>query len=198
MFRYKSNKQSLIIAALVILLCLTCLTGATLAIFTNDLDDGTIGVVATSGNIEIDIVDELGNSLKNQALTFKTTSTATDDGEILFEPGAVFYTEGFEVANKGDIPVNFRISVSKDANIDMEAFDKAFEVWIVRDGDDFSSAEKLTEFEVDGLEADKNSETYYLFIKMKETADNTFQGKIYTGIGITVYAVQGNVELNKE
>ena len=195
MFRYKSNKHALIIAVLVILLCLTCLTGATLAIFTNDLNDSTIGVVATSGNIEIDIVDMLGNTLKNKALIFKTISTATEEGEILFEPGAMFYTEGFKVANKGDIPVNFRISVSKDANIDMEAFDEAFELWIVREGDSFSSAEKLSEFEVDGLAAKTSSETYYLFIRMKETAGNQFQGKAYTGIGITVYAVQGNVEI---
>lgn len=195
MFRYKSNKHALIIAVLVILLCLTCLTGATLAIFTNDLNDSTIGVVATSGNIEIDIVDMLGNTLKNKALTFKTISTATEEGEILFEPGAVFYTEGFKIANKGDIPVNFRVSVSKDADIDMEAFDEAFELWIVREGDSFSSAEKLSEFEVDGLAAKTSSETYYLFIRMKETAGNQFQGKAYTGIGITVYAVQGNVEI---
>lgn len=195
MFRYKSNKQALIIAVLVILLCLTCLTGATLAVFTNDLDDGTIGVVATSGNIEIDIVDLLGNTLKNRALTFKATSTATKEGEVLFEPGAVFYTEGFKIANKGDIPVNFRVLVSKDADIDMEAFNEAFELWIVREGDDFSSAEKLSEFEIDGLAASASSETYYLFIRMKETAGNQFQGKTYTGIGITVYAVQGNVEI---
>lgn len=195
MFRYKSNKHALIIAVLVILLCLTCLTGATLAIFTNDLNDSTIGVVATSGNIEIDIVDMLGNTLKNKALIFKTISTATEEGEILFEPGAVFYTEGFKIANKGDIPVNFRVSVSKDADIDMEAFDEAFELWIVREGDSFSSAEKLSEFEVDGLAAKTSSETYYLFIRMKETAGNQFQGKAYTGIGITVYAVQGNVEI---
>ena len=196
MFRRKSNKQVFIIAALVILLCLTCITGATFAIFTNDLDDGTIGVVATSGNIEIDVVDMLGNTLKTKALTFKTTSTATEEGEILFEPGAIFYTEGFKVANKGDIPVNFRISVSKDTNIDMGAFDEAFEVWIVREGDDFSSAEKLSEFEVEGLAAKTGSETYYLFIRMKETAGNQFQGKAYTGIGITVYAVQGNVAID--
>lgn len=195
MFRYKSNKQVLIIAVLVILLCLTCLTGATLAIFTNDLDDGTIGVVATSGNVAVDIVDLLGNTLKNKALTFKAISTATEEGKVLFEPGAVFYTEGFKIANRGDIPVNFRVSVSKDADIDMEAFDEAFELWIVREGDDFSSAEKLSEFEIEGLAAKTSSETYYLFIRMKETAGNQFQGKSYTGIGITVYAVQGNVEI---
>ena len=195
MSRYKSNRQVFIIAALVILLCLTCITGATFAIFTNDLDEGTIGVVATSGDIGIDVVDMLGNTLKARALTFKTTSTATEEGALLFEPGAMFYTEGFKVANKGDIPVNFRISVSKDANIDMEAFDEAFEVWIVREGDDFSSAEKLSEFEVDGLPANTSSETYYLFVRMKENAGNQFQGKSYTGIGITVYAVQGNVAI---
>ena len=195
MFRYKSNKKVLIIAVLVILLCLTCISGATLAIFTNDLDDGTIGVVATSGNIEIDVVDILGNTLKTKALMFKTTSTATEEGEILFEPGAMFYTEGFKIANKGDIPINFRVSVSKDVHIDMEAFDEAFELWIVQEGDDFSSAEKLSEFEVEGLAAKTSSETYYLFIKMKETAGNQFQGEAYTGIGITVYAVQGNVAI---
>jgi hypothetical protein len=36
------------------------------------------------------------------------------------------------------------------------------------------------------------STTYYLYIKMKETIGNDFQNKVYTGIGITVYAVQGN------
>ena len=195
MSRYKSNKYIFFIAALVILLCLVCITGATFAIFTNDVDDGTIGVVATAGNIEIDIVDVLGNTLKNKALTFKTTSTATEEGVILFEPGAIFYTEGFKIANKGDIPINFCVSVSKDDDVDMEAFDEAFEVWIVQEGDDFSNAQKLSEFEVDGLAAKTNSKTYYLFIKMKETAGNQFQGNVYTGIGITVYAVQGNVEI---
>lgn len=195
MSRYKSNKYVFFIAAFVILLCLVCITGATFAIFTNDVDDGTIGVVATAGNIEIDIVDLLGNSFKNKALTFKTTSTATEEGVILFEPGAIFYTEGFKIANKGDIPINFCVSVSKDDDVDMEAFNEAFEIWIVQEGDDFSNAEKLSEFEVDGLAAKTNSKTYYLFIKMKETAGNQFQGKAYTGIGITVYAVQGNVEI---
>jgi hypothetical protein len=195
MIRYKSNKQTLIIAALVILLCLSCLSGATFAIFTNDLDEGTIGVVATSGNMKIDIVDLLGNTLQNNALKFDVTSTATEDEDILFEPGAIFYTEGFKVENKGDVPVNFRISVSKDESIDMEAFDEAFELWIVRKGDDFSSAQNLPEFEVKGLPAYTSSDTYFLFIKMKETAGNQFQKQSYSGIGITVYAVQGNVEI---
>ena len=196
MFRYKSHKQAFIMTALVILLCLVCLTGATLALFTSDPNDGTIGIVTTSGDVEIDIVDTSGVTLQNKALLFMTTSGAADSNDILFEPGATFYTQGFKIKNTGDIPVNFSLSVSKDDKIDMEEFDKAFELWIVKEGEDFSGAKKITNFKVDGLPAGESSDTYYLFIKMKESVGNEFQGKTYTGIGVTVYAVQGNAQLD--
>lgn len=197
MFRYKSHKQAFIMTALVILLCLVCLTGATLALFTSDPNDGTIGIITTSGDVEIDIVDTSGATLQNRALAFMTTSgSMTDSEDVLFEPGATFRTQGFQVKNTGDIPVNFRLSVSKDDKIDMDEFDKAFELWIVKEGDDFSSAEKITEFKVNGLAAGESSEKYRLVIKMKESVGNEFQGKTYTGIGVTVYAVQGNAQLN--
>lgn len=187
MFRYKkSNKQAFIFAALIILVCLACLSGATFALFT-DSNDGTIGVVTTSGSVEIDIVDTSGATLQGRSLEFVTL---TDD--YLFEPGATFYTQGFQVKNAGNIPVNFTLSVSKDDRIDMTEFDEAFEVWIVRvDDENFADAERITNFK-GRLEVGQNSETYCLFIKMKETAGNEFQGKTYTGIGVTVYAVQGN------
>ena len=54
MFRYKTNKKMLIIAAAVILLCFVCLSGATLALFSQTLD-GTIGIITTAGDIEVDI-----------------------------------------------------------------------------------------------------------------------------------------------
>ena len=197
MFRYKSHKQAIIMTALVILHCLVCLPGATLAHFTSDPNDGTIGIITTSGDVEIDIVDTSGVTLQNRALAFMTTSgSMTDSEDVLFEPGATFRTQGFQVKNTGDIPVNFRLSVSKDDKIDMEEFDKAFELWIVKEGEDFSGAKKITNFKVDGLPAGESSDTYYLFIKMKESVGNEFQGKTYTGIGVTVYAVQGNAQLN--
>ena len=197
MVRYKTNKQAFIIAALVILLCLVCLTGATLALFTSDPNDGTIGIVTTSGDVEVDIVDTAGASLQNKALAFMTTSGATDSEDVLFEPGATFYTQGFRVKNTGDVPVNFRLSVSKDDKIDMKEFDEAFELWIVKEGEDLTNAKHLASFEADGLAAGKSSGTYYLVIKMKETVGNEFQGKTYTGIGVTVYAVQGNAVIKE-
>ena len=193
MFRYKSHKQAFIMTALVILLCLVCLTGATLALFTSNLNDGTIGIVTTSGDVEIDIVDTEGATLQSKALGFITSSA---DKEPLFEPGATFYTQEFQVMNRGDIPVNFSLSVSKDDKIDMEEFDEAFEVWIVRASDgDFKNAERITNFK-GRLEVGESSEKYRLVIKMKESVGNEFQGKTYTGIGVTVYAVQGNAQLN--
>ena len=193
MFRYKSHKQAVIIAALVILLCLACLTGATLALFTSNLNDGTIGVVTTSGDVEIDIVDALGVSLQDKALLFVTSS---DEKEPIFEPGAVFYTQEFQVKNTGDIPVNFSLSVSKDDNIDMGAFNRAFEVWIARyDDGDFKNADRITNFK-GRLAVGDASENYCLVVRMKDDVGNEFQGKTYTGIGVTVYAVQGNVQID--
>ena len=190
MFRYKSNKQALVIAALVILLCLVCLTGATLALFANDLRDGTIGIVTTSGDVEIDIVDSFGVSLKNESLSFITTSD-----EPLFEPGAVFYTQEFCIVNTGTVSVQFSLSVSKDEDFKEEDVANAFEIWIVpANNPDYRNAERLTNFK-GRLGVGDASESYILRVKMKETAGNEFQGKTFSGIGITVYAVQGNAEI---
>ena len=195
MFRYKSHKQAFIMTALIILLCLVSITGATLALFTSDTRDGTIGIITTAGEVKVDIVDEsLGTTLVGKVLQFQTSS---ERKEILFEPGATFYTQGFKVKNLGDIPVNFRLSVSEDETIDTEEFKESFEVWISTDPTDTSDAQKLSEF-TGRLEVGESSErTYYLFVKMRESAGNEFQGKTYTGIGVTVYAVQGNVDIEE-
>lgn len=191
MLRYKKNIRTVIIAVAVILLCLVCLIGTTLAIFTNNPSDGTIGIITTAGKIDIDIVDSNTEaSLVGNTLEFYTSS---ERREILFEPGATFHTQGFKLKNSGNIPVNFRLSVSEDDDIDMEEFDRAFEVWISTDNTNLQDAQRLTKF-IGRLEAgEKSAQTYYLFVKMKESAGNEFKGKVYTGIGVTVYATQGNV-----
>ena len=201
MARYKTHKQAAFIAAMVILLCLVLLTGSTLALFTSDINDGTIGVNATAGNIDVDIVDEEGNSLKGKVLQFQTTR---EQQEVLFEPGTTFFTQGFKIKNNGDIRINFLLTVSEDDDIDMTAFYEAFEVWIAT-GRNKTDAKLITEFRGElttgdkgNLEAgDVSEETYYLFVKMKETAGNEFQGCEYDGIGITVHAVQGNVSVDE-
>ena len=193
MLHYKSNKQALIMAALIILLCLVCLTGSTLALFTNDPNKGTIGIITTSGRVSVDIIDTAGESLKDKVLQFYTTST---NPNLYFEPGATFYTQGFKIVNKGNVPINFRLSFSEGSDIDMNAFD----VWITTDPTNPNPPinQKLPNNFLGKLKNENDvTDTYYLVVKMKESVGNEYQGKEYSGIGVTVYAVQGNVEIKE-
>lgn len=191
----KQNNSAIIMAGLVILLCLVSLVGATYALFTSNPDDGKIGIITTSGNVKVDIVSaETETSLKGEVLYFDTEDgDVTSDG-ILFEPGATFYTQGFKAKNVGDIPINFRMYISEDDSLDMASFDEAFEFYVCTNPHDLTNAEKLIDF-TGRLEVGQSSETFYLIIKMKETANDDFQGQTYSGIGITVCAVQGNVKI---
>ena len=192
MLRYKTNKQALIIAAVIILLCIICLTGSTLALFTNDPNKGTIGIITTTGRVDVNIIDSNNTSLEGQVLQFYTNSNNRD---IEFEPGAGFYTQGFKIVNEGNIPIKFHMYISEDDSEDMEAFHEAFEMWITTDPTNTASMQKLTEFYGELKYQSDASETYYLFVRMKSSAGNTFQNKEFTGIGITVYAVQGNADI---
>lgn len=193
MFRYKLNKSTFIIAAMVILLCLVAITGATLALFTSDANDGKIGINATAGNLKVDIVDASKNpsSLVGDVLDFIPKK---ENGKVLFEPGAAFRTEGFRIKNVGDIPLNYILYVSEDNSLS-DDFYKAFDVYITTDSTMRDATVKLQEF--DGkLNPSQSSEVYYLVFRMKETAGNEFKNRTFTGVGVTVCAVQGNVDID--
>lgn len=187
----KRKTTTIVISIITIVLLFTVIVGFTYALFTNSEDDGKIGVNVTSGKCKIDIVDVEDKSLVGDVLHFVTRK---EKEKIYFEPGAIYYTEGFELRNIGTIPVNFRMCISEDEKTDIGKFQESFELWITKDTKNLDSAEKLTEF-TGRLEVGARSETYYLVVRMKESADNEFQDKAYTGIGITVYAVQGNVDI---
>lgn len=203
MFRYRSYEKTILIAVIIILLCLVSIVGVTLALFTNDVDDGTIGINATAGKLKLDIVDDTdpNDSLVGEYLYF-----TTQDGEkldVLFEPGAYYYTEGFRVVNKGNIDMKYIVYISADELFNSTDFLEAFDVWITdkvpTDRQVPENIEDLQKF--DGkLEGGDISGTYYLVIKMKESAGNKFNKKnnltYYSGIGITVCAVQGNGPLD--
>lgn len=188
-------KNRIIACFLVMTLCFSSIIGSTLALFTNDPERGKIGVNTTSGKVRVDIVDtsEEQNSLVGDALQFMTTSQSDT---FYIEPGATFYTQGFRVKNKGNVTINYHLYVSDDRFLNMDNFDDVFDVYITTDIDNIKNAEKLMSF-IDRLEAGETSDTYYLVLKMKENATNDFQNQRYSGIGVTVYAIQGNVEIKE-
>ena len=195
--RYKLNIKSLALAAIIILLCLVSITSATFALFTSS-NDGTIGINSTSGDIEVDIIDASDNpsSLVGNVLRFTTYAgeLVSSETDILFEPGALYYTEGFRVLNKGEIPLNYIAYMSDDEYVS-ENFYEVFDVWITSDPTDRNNMETLDKFE-GRLGVGDSSDIYFLVFRMKETAGNEFQNKTFTGVGITVCAVQGNARID--
>ena len=193
MSRYKTAQKSFVIAAMIVILCLVLITGATFALFTSTTENGKIGINATSGKMKVDIVDEFDetHSLVGDVLDFTTNP---EGAPVQFEPGATYYTEGFRIKNEGSIPINYIVYITGDSVLDEKLevrFSDAFDVWITPDPTDRDAMVKLQEF--DGrLEVGKSSEAYYLVFKMKETAPNKFQNRTISGVGITVCAVQGN------
>ena len=189
--KLSSKRRIITLAVITIVMYLCCMIGATWALFINDPKDGTIGINVTTGELDVDLTDEHDNSLVGQVLKFTRAGVAE---EVYFEPGATYYTQGFKVKNAGDIPMNYRMFISEDEDLDIKAFNEAFEVWITTDRTQKTPAEKLTEFS-GKLMPQTESDVFYLFVRMKTDADNDFQGEEYSGIGITVYAVQGNVNM---
>ena len=143
----------------------------------------------------MDILDSDNSSLKEKTLDF-VRQDGTSTG-ILFEPGATFRTEPFKVKNDGSIDVRFKMYISYDSNMDMEAFNRGFEVWVVDSQGNRVPIDQFGEI----LPAGQSAGEYYLYVHMKESAGNEFnknngQTQVYYGIGITVYAVQGNADVN--
>ena len=175
------KKQVILISGVVICLCVLVLTAVTVGLFGSRCAGATVGLAVSTGKLELDIVDAEERSLLNQILQFRR---ADPSAQVLFEPGTRILTQGFKVMNRGNIPIRFCIGIDAEEAAASD-FLEAFEVWIVT-----ADGERM-EREMTGLlDANAASEMYFLVIKMKESAGNTFQGKTYTGIGITVRAVQ--------
>lgn len=172
----RKRKGTICVSGLVLFLCVVALTVVTVGLLKHDCAAGTVGLAISAGRLELDIVDAQDHSLVNQTLQLITE----DNTEALFEPGERMRTQGFRVLNRGNIPLQFRISVDAGET----DFFEAFEVWIV------TCDEERMEGEMTGrLEANAASELFYLVIQMKESAGNAFQGKTYSGLRITVDAV---------
>ena len=168
-----------LMAIILLLLCIFVAWG-----IKSELSDkkGTNTVDSTK-NVTLDITDINGNSLLDELLDFEHT-----EEKLYFQPGSVYRTEGFQIQNQG-VPVKYLMSVNDDHISDKENFREALDFWLTTDPDDFSSGERITSFQED-LKENETSKTYYVVVKMKESAGNEFQNKAFSGLGITVHAVE--------
>ena len=196
----KSTKRALLTSALALLMCVAMLIGTTFAWFTDTASTGVNKIV--SGNLKVDIIGAKSDS-HIEKLNF--TKAAGAEGEaLLWEPGCRYLTDGFRIANKGNLALKWKAEINKDNIVDGKAAPTAKDGKSLLDVIDFYVVTKAA----DGTEtavAIENftgklaanvgkSETYYIKGVMQTTAGNDYQDLTLDGITITVYATQDTVE----
>lgn len=189
----KSTKRALISSALAILMCVAMLIGTTFAWFTDTASTGVNKIV--SGNLKVDII---GADSEDHVDTLKFTKAAgAENEELLWEPGCRYLTEGFRIANKGNLALKWKAQVNKGTTVANEGNFDLLDVidfyLVTKAADGTETATALDEF-TGNLKKTETSEVYYIKGVMQTTAGNDYQGLTLDGITITVVATQDTVE----
>ena len=208
--KLKSKKSALLLSFTSLLLCFAMLAGSTFAWFTDTATTGVNKIV--SGKLKVDIVAAEKDSNDKypsltgtgNALKFQNNANSND---ILWEPGCRYLTEGFRIANKGNLALKWKAQVNKDnitngkvegstiAKDGMSLLD-VIDFYVVKSKDENAEAVKVEEFigNLGANEENAYSDVYYIKGVMQTTAGNDYQDLTLDGITITVYATQDTVE----
>ena len=181
----KTTKRALLSSVLAMLICVAMLIGTTFAWFTDSASTAVNKIQA--GTLEVQLLDEQGNSLEGQTLTWKKAVGAPADEQVLWEPGCTYNLQSFKIKNNGNLALKYKIAIS---GIDGDAELNEVIDW------SYTLAGGST-FPITGeghLTAGQDTGLITISGHMKESAGNEYQGKFIDGIGITVIATQDTVE----
>ncbi len=185
----KATKRALLTSVTALVMCVVMLVGTTFAWFTDTASTGVNKIVA--GNLKVDIIGAESDS-HIEKLNFTKAAGAPDGEQLLWEPGCRYVTEGFRIANKGNLALKWKAQVNTGTTAANEGnFDllDVIDFYLVKN-DKNNEGTRLNEF-TGTLEAKKTSEdVYYIKGVMKTSAGNDYQGLTLDGITITVYATQ--------
>ena len=194
----KATKRALLTSVMALVMCVVMLVGTTFAWFTDTASTGVNKIV--SGNLKVDIIGADSDS-HIEKLNF--TKAAGAEGEaLLWEPGCRYLTQGFRIANKGNLALKWKAEINKDNIVDGKAAPTAKDGKSLLDVIDFyvvtgtgeNAPEVAIEDFVGNLAKDAKSDVYYIKGVMQTTAGNDYQDLTLEGITITVYATQDTVE----
>ena len=176
----KSTKRALLGSVMAMVLCLAMLVGATFAWFTDTASTGVNKIQA--GNLDVQLVDENGNSLEGKTLEFKKAANAAEGEAVLWEPGCTYELPAVYVKNNGKLALKYKVvitGINGSAKLN-DAID-----WTINDAD--LSADH-------SLAAGATSEALTIKGHMQESAGNDYMNESIDGIAITVVATQNTVE----
>ena len=202
----KATKRALLTSVMALVMCVVMLAGTTFAWFTDTASTGVNKIQA--GNLKVDIIGETGNDHVEKLDFTKKVNVTTDGGttevtpaaEIFWEPGCRYLTQGFRIANKGNLALKWKAVVNKGTTADNPGkFDllDVIDFYLVTKNVDGTTKteEALTEF-TGNLKKTETSDVYYIKGVMKTTAGNDYQSLTLEGITITVYATQLTAEFD--
>ena len=192
----KATKRALLTSVMALVMCVVMLVGTTFAWFTDTASTNVNKIV--SGNLDVDIVDatDTSTSLDKGTLQFLRAADGTDEPtkveNVLWEPGATFFTQGFKIANKGNLALKYKVVVSGTTGdtglLKVMKFDVVSAM--TNTGSEVDFAANPGQLLPPTSDTPSVSDTYYLRGHMDESAGNEYKNMTLTGISVTVYATQ--------
>ena len=198
-----NSKKALLSSAFALVLSVAMLIGTTFAWFTDTASTGVNKIV--SGNLKVDIIGENSDSHIEKLNFKKAAATDAEAGAaILWEPGCRYLTEGFRIANKGNLALKWKAQVNMNNIIngkvegstiakDGKSLLDVIDFYVVTSTDENAEAVAIENF-VGNLNAGAKSGVYYIKGVMQTTAGNDYQDLTLDGITVTVIATQDTVE----
>ena len=191
-----TTKRSLLASVFALVLCVAMLVGATFAWFTDTASTGVNKIV--SGNLKVDIIGANSDShIEKLNFTKAAVTDAEAGAEILWEPGCRYLTEGFRIANKGNLALKWKAQVNTGTTVANKGnFDllDVIDFYLVTKAADGTETETALDVFTGNLKKTETSDVYYIKGVMQTTAGNDYQGLTLDGISITVVATQDTVE----
>ena len=181
----KSTKRALLGSVMAMVLCLAMLVGATFAWFTDTASTGVNKIQA--GNLDIEIQDENGNAIKNLAWKTQEGTAFDEEQNPLWEPGCTYELTPFQIVNKGNLALKYKIVVTG-----LEGDTGLLKVIKFT----YKTGEETFDMNTEGhLTANGGaSKVITVSAHMDEAAGNEYMNKTLEGVKFTVYATQDTVE----
>ena len=186
----RATKRALLTSVMALVMCVVMLVGTTFAWFTDTASTGVNKIQA--GNLKVDIVKSDNNgSIKGESMSFVNKDGSAD---ILWEPGVTFRTPGFKIKNDGNLALKYKLALNGVTGSSKLLEVIKFSVVTAGTTDNSFEAVDIDRFEGHLAAGETSSTVLYIQGHMDKNAGNEYQGLELTGLGITVYATQDNVE----
>ena len=191
----RATKRALLTSVMALVMCVVMLVGTTFAWFTDTASTGVNRIVA--GNLKVDIVDADNTNTSLDKGTLKFIQAVNESEvrlveDVLWEPGATFFTQGFKIANKGNLALKYKVVVSGITGdtglLKVMKFDVVSAM--TKTGSEVDFAANPGQLLPPTSDTPSVSDTYYLRGHMDESAGNEYKNMTLTGISVTVYATQ--------